>query len=113
MFSELMDNTSKGKHVYHKVTICEKHREIYDILITELATTRPDVIEKIVPYLEQAFIMGVKLNKKLVEVRLSEDFTAPANDMAKAEELRKERIRLVDMLDDNNQILKEYGDKPK
>lgn len=108
-----MDKTNKGRHVYNKVTICEKHREIYDVLITELATTRPDVIERIVPLLEEAYIMGIKLNKRLVEHKLSEDYTAPANDMEKAKELREKRIRLVEMLDENNQTLEEYGDKSK
>lgn len=106
-----MDKTRKGKQVYPGVTICEKHREIYDVLVIELAVTRPDVIEKIVPLLESAFLMGVKLNKKLVEHKLSEDFTAPFNDAEKARAMRANRISLVKMLEANNQILKEYGDQ--
>jgi hypothetical protein len=111
MFSQMLDQTSKGKTVYPKLTICEKHRMIYDLLVLKLAKTRPDVIREIVPHLEQAFLMGVKLNKKLVEHKLSEDFTAPDNDTQKAFELRQERIRLVELLDANNQVLQEYAAK--
>ena len=97
--------------VYPQLTICEQHRRIYDLLIIELAATRPDVIEKMVPLLEQAFLMGVKLNKKLVEHKLSEDFTASTHDMERVYELRQERVRLVEMLDANNLILEQYGKK--
>jgi len=108
-----MDETRKGLQVYPQRTICEVHRDIYDLLVIELASqTRPDVIRKLVPLLEEAFIMGVKLNKALVEHKLSQDFTAPANDVEKAEKLRKERIRLVEMFDANNQILKEFSKEP-
>jgi len=106
-----MDETRKGTQVYDKRTICEVHRDIYDILVVELATTRPEVIEKIVPLLEEAFIMGVKLNKALVKQKLSQDFTADPNDKERSAALRKERIRLVEMLDENNQTLKEFGDQ--
>ena len=107
-----MDKMSKGRDVGPKRTICEVHREIYDILVIELATTRPDVIEKIVPLLEEAFIMGVKLNKALVEHKLSQDFTAEQTDIKTALARRRERLRLVMMLEQNNQILSEYA-KPK
>lgn len=114
MFSKLMDETHKGKVVYEGRTICEVHREIYDVLVIELATTRPDVIEKIVPLLEESFLMGVKMNKALAEHKLSQDYTEKPTCMEKSKVLRKERIRLIKMLDENNQILNEYtGDKPK
>ena len=113
MFSKLVDETKKGKTVYEGRTICEVHREMYDLLVIELATTRPDVIRKIVPLLEQSFIMGVKMNKALAQHKLSQDYTEKPTDMEKSRAIRKERIRLIKMLEDNNQILEEYGDKPK
>lgn len=111
MFSRLMDETRKGTQVYHKRTHCEVIRELYDVLVIELAESRPDVIHKIVPLLEEAFIMGVKLNKALVEHKLSQDFTADPFDQEKTRVMRKERIRLVQLLDANNQILKEFNHK--
>ena len=113
MFSAVMDKTEKGVHIYGRKSICEVHRQIYDVLITEIAVERPDVIEKIVPLLETAFIMGIKINKRLTELKLTElteilkgeDF-----DAEQAVELRKERIRLVILLDQNKQTLKEYED---
>jgi len=106
MFSRLMDTTSKGKHTYALRTICEVHRELWDHLVLELADSRPDVIHKIVPLIEEAYIMGVKLNKALVEHKLSQDFTADPNDVEKCKALREERIRLVELLADNNETLK-------
>jgi len=106
MFSRLMDATSKGRHTYPLRTICEVHRELWDRLVIELAQIRPDVIRTIVPLIEEAYVMGVKLNKALVEQKLSQDFTADPNDVPKCKALRKERIRLVEMLADNNETLK-------
>jgi len=112
MFSKLMDKTRKGRGACPKRTICEVHRDIYDILVIELATTRPEVIAKIVPLLEEAFIMGVKLNKALVEHKLaSQDDTAGPTDMANVKTIRSQRLRLIKLLEQNNQILTEY-DKP-
>jgi hypothetical protein len=108
-----MDKTRKGRAACFKRTICEVHREIYDHLVIELATTRPDVIEKIVPLLEEAFLMGVKLNKKLVEYKLAnQDKTGDVNDTKKSIKLRRERIRLVKLLEQNNQTLKD-AEEPK
>uniref|UniRef100_A0A6M3K3G1 Uncharacterized protein n=1 Tax=viral metagenome TaxID=1070528 RepID=A0A6M3K3G1_9ZZZZ len=107
-----MDETRKGKQVYHKRTICETLRNLYDVLVIELAETRPEVIHKIVPLLEEAFIMGVKLNKALVEHKLSQDFTADPFNQEKSRAMRKERIRLVELLDANNQILEKFSKEP-
>jgi len=106
-----MDETRKGTQVYEGRTVCEVHREMYDLLVIELAETRPDVIEKIVPLLEQAFIMGVKMNKALAEHKLSQDYTEKPTDMEKSRAMRKERIRLIKMLEENNRILNKYGDQ--
>ena len=109
----MMDKTRKGMAACFKRTICEVHREIYDILVIELAATRPEVIERIVPLLEEAFLMGVKLNKKLVENKLAnQDETGQTNDTRKAIALRRERIRLVKMLEENDEILRRY-EEPK
>ena len=113
MFSTLMDHDSKGLKTWFRQTICEVHRQIYDTLVVELAETRPDVIVKLVPLIDEAYLMGVKMNKKLVENKLSKmkdnGFQSPQR-AAQAQATRKERIRLVKLLEQNNQTLKEAGE---
>lgn len=110
MFSDLMDKTRKGRSACVKRTICEVHRDIYDVLVIELAITRPEVIKKVVPLLEEAFIMGVKLNKALVEHKLaSQDETGEPTDIKKVKIVRRKRLCLIKLLEKNNQILDEYA----
>lgn len=107
MFSKLMDS-KKGRLVVRKHTICEVHRKIYDILVIELATTRPDVLKRIVPLLEEAFILGTRMNKKMAENKLNMLLTWPDHNYEDAIELRTERVRLIQMIRKNNQTLKDH-----
>ena len=106
-----MDTTDKGRYTYPKRNICEVHRELYDHLVIELAVDRPDVIDKLVPLIEEMFIMGIKMNKALVEKKLSQDFTAPFQDQNEIAVRRQERVDLLEMLKHNNQVLKVYEDQ--
>jgi hypothetical protein len=101
MFSRLM-NSIKGRQfgAGNKRTICELHRQIYDILVTELAESRPDVLEKVCPILDEAFILGVKVTDKLIQYKLSPQQTwlkQPTN-IKEATRLRKLRIELIEIL---------------
>ncbi len=113
MFSKVMDEERKGVKAWFRRTICETHRQLYDIVVIELAETRPDVIRKLAPLIEEAYLMGVSMNKKLVEaklVRMSDhDFQTPKEANRNIAN-RKERKRLVALLEENNQTLTEFGD---
>lgn len=109
MFSKIFDGTSKGTHIYSKKTICDTHRQLYDVIITELAKDRQDILLKIIPLLEEAFLMGIKMNKRLVEHRLGEAHFGD-NDVESQAPLRAERIRLVKLLAENNEILREFDE---
>ena len=56
--------TSKGKHTWHERTICEVHRELYDRWFLKQ-------YDQMLPLMEEAYTMGIKLVKKLVEYKLS------------------------------------------
>ena len=64
MKSDIFDSY-KGKIYYHKRTICEVHRQIYDVIVLELGENK--VACKLVKLLEEAFVLGVKMNDKLIE----------------------------------------------
>lgn len=67
MFSEIFDNSIKGKNVWGSETICELHREIYDLLVIGLYKTNPKLLKLIVPILERAYICGIKMNRKMID----------------------------------------------
>jgi len=116
-FSELF-NHSKGKTVHTNRTICELHRELYDLCVLELHDTNPKLMYKMIKLLEDAFIMGVKMNKKLVKYKLGSSSKWPKKEYRnksinrkKTIEKRKERIRLEKILKDNEIILKKFDKK--
>lgn len=55
----------KGKIYYHKRTICEVHRQMYDVI--ELNIGKGEIKDKLVRLLEEAFQLGVKMGDKLRE----------------------------------------------
>jgi hypothetical protein len=67
MISKIFDNVEKGKRVWEKETICELHREIYDLLVIGLCATNPILLRRIIPILERAYICGIKMNRKMVD----------------------------------------------
>ena len=62
MYSDVF-NTRKGRHEWPQNTICEMHRTIYDLLVLG----RHD---EILPHLEKAYLMGIKMTKKLVDYKM-------------------------------------------
>lgn len=67
MFSEIFDKSIKGQNIWSKETICELHREIYDVLVVGLHKTNPKLLRAIIPILERAYVCGIKMNRKMVE----------------------------------------------
>ena len=86
-------SSTKGKAVYGDETICEVHRTVADLLITRLID-QPEILAEVMPELNKAYLMGIKLVKVLIDRKLDLPEWAET-DMDKAIELRKERIRMT------------------
>ncbi len=84
---------SKGRRVDPERTICEEHRMIADLLIVRLAD-RPELLAEIMPHVNAAYLMGIKLVKALIDRKLSLP-EWETNNVAEAAILRRERTRLV------------------
>jgi hypothetical protein len=102
VFSEILDS-KKGQNIGQSVngeeTICELHREIYDLLVLNLAIQNPELLEKIVHILERAYICGVKMDKKMVENKCKFTSWSEHPDKEEAVRLRKLRCYLIMELD--------------
>ena len=87
-------DTPKGQRITDRRTICEVHREIYDRCIVGLQDNH-ELLDVLVPLLEEAFIMGTKMSKKLVEYKYSHFQHSDINkDFDSLHQLRKQRIML-------------------
>jgi hypothetical protein len=118
-FSDIFDSP-KGKGFADLRTICELHREIYDILVLELHEENPKLLKKVVPILEDCYIIGVKMNRKLCEYKLHkmginiwENKTVRKVNRKETKKRRKERIRLEKMWKKNSNIIKKYNNENK
>ena len=79
----------KGKRVHNRRTICEVHRHIYDLLMIRYND------DEIADLLDEAFVIGIKMNNKLVEYKYIYERECCRQDTKKLEELRKLRIELI------------------
>jgi len=101
--------TQKGQSFYPRRTICELHRRIYDLCVIGLQDN-PEFLKKLISLLEEAWLYGLKMNRKLVENKLSsiEKEIAKSTisvDKKEARRLRKERIRLTSLAKDNTVLI--------
>jgi len=64
-----MFNNSKGRFTENFRTICEVHRDIYDLLYVGVEKKDWSKIEEILPFLEEAYKGGVKITGKLAEYK--------------------------------------------
>lgn len=88
----------KGTKIDNRRTICEVHRELYDRLVLALAD-RPQLLEQLVPLLEEAFNMGISMNNKLIEHALSTDDlfpVAPEGTLGKFRHTRQELLKILE-----------------
>jgi len=92
MRSEVFESR-KGRHIWPQRTICEVHRELYDRL--RLGVDKRDwaLIEHMLPQLEEAYLLGIKMTKAMVEKKLSLPEWQD-NSSAEAKRLRHLRITL-------------------
>lgn len=106
ILSELFES-EKGAYVYGKRTICEVHRNIFDKLVIGLAESAPALLHDLVPLLEEAYLMGIKMNAKLVQHK--DEWSAPNADR---EALAEQRARRAEILKANLEVLARFA-KPE
>ena len=94
-------DTLKGYHVSNKRTICEVHREIYDILVLELAESNNELFEKIANLLEEAFVMGIKLVERLIAYKIDDLWDKEVENKEEIGKLRQERVRLLKVINES------------
>ena len=118
-FSKIFEGKG-SKPPHHNRTICELHRELYDLCVIGLHEKDPDLMMQMIKVLEDAFIMGVKMNKKLCKYKLGSSSKWPKKEYRKSDigrkkikKLRKERARLEKILEENNDILNKFDKKGK
>ena len=102
-------DSEKGRQVCTRLTICEIHRRIYDQVV--IALSGHELLVQITKDLETAFTMGVKMNQKLVDHRIkSINVLYPRiTDSAEKSSMRQERIRLIEISKDQEELLKATG----
>jgi len=118
-YSDIFDS-QKGQTVHTNRTICELHRELYDLCVTGLYKTDPELMKKMIKVLEDAFIMGVKMNRKLCKYKLGtsskwdkKEYRNEDVDRDEVVNRRKKRQKLVKILEENNKILKKFDKRKK
>jgi len=95
MFSELFDGP-KNNYTYAKRTICEVHREIYDIIILEISQHNKPLALKLIRLLEEAYNMGLKMNAKLIQHKDgNDDWAEPNVNKDEIDKQRQKRINLI------------------
>jgi hypothetical protein len=111
MESKIFEST-KGQQNCQRVTICEIHRRIFDQIVIAL-NDQPDILDPIVKDLETAFLMGVRMNMKLLERRIEsiDGFYPMSEDADRRQVLRQERIRLQANLKRQKEWYDNYVDR--
>jgi hypothetical protein len=91
-FSSKKDST-KGTRVSKKLTICEIHRQLYDLLVVELQD-KPELLNKVKKLLDNACEIGIKMTKKLIEYKCSLPNWEKNCNIEEVKRLRKLRLQL-------------------
>ncbi len=95
--SKILDST-KGTGVATKRTICEVHRNIYDIIVLEILESNPKLAKNLSDLLEEAFVMGIKMAKKLKKYKYNIGEDLDFNEKEPARLLRERRVELLDKM---------------
>jgi len=96
-------NSSKGRQVWPQRTICEVNRTIYDWCVCHLT---PEQLQDVVPLLEETYLLGIKLVKKLVDHKLAMPEWAE-NNRDEAAKLRLARIEMEAHLETGRRVRSE------
>ena len=108
-YSEIFENPAKGTYVYGKRTICEIHRDIYDLLVLELHETHTELLNKVISLLEEAFIAGMKMNAKLIEYKCgNDDWADPNMKLEDVRKIRARRVALMKMLREQEEFIRKH-----
>lgn len=92
-YTGILDN-AKGEGINtDRRTICEVLRCLYDEMVVGLSGKDDELLARTVPLVEEAYGMGIKLVKRLVELKI-DDLELPFQYGAMPEETRKEVDRL-------------------
>jgi len=79
--------------VYPKNTICEKHRQIFDVLVLEVKDDNPELYDRLAVLLDEAFGMAKRMGGKLMEYKgQGRDLWSPHDDLNAVKAIRIERI---------------------
>ena len=85
--------TGKGRSTCKSRTICEVHRGIYDECFLAMHESDPDTLERITVLLNEAFGMGVRMDRKLTAGRDNpESELEPNTDIDRIRAIRQRRI---------------------
>ena len=84
--------TRKIDRACSKRTICEVHRQAYDIISVKIKD--PNVREELRTLIEEAFGMGVKLVQRLIDHKIEMLEWDKCSNRNEVNALRKERLRL-------------------
>jgi len=111
--SDIFDS-SKGTKSDSRNTLCELIRQLYDICVVKVDPLDHEIAEEMVGILEEAFIVGNKMSKRLMERRIEEVRSSIFNDNTDEEEkkeLRKRRKMLVKKVAKTNEFLRKVKDR--
>lgn len=100
MLSKVFDTTRKGTYVYPIRTICEMNRELYDWAVINLAKDHPDLFSELLPKLEEVYLTGIKLAKKLIEYNIDR----PDNEMTDMEANIKTRLKRTQLVQELHRL---------
>ncbi len=91
-------DTGKGRFTHKVRTICEVHREIYDEIFLALYEKDCKLLERLTVLLNESWGMGVRMDRKLSELREMPESSLEPNDVAKIEVKRKMRNEISERI---------------
>lgn len=113
MISKIFDSP-KGQNTYSKRTICEVNREIYDLCVLGLHDKDNELLHKIVSLLEESYMMGVKMNVKLISHKDGNDEWSEDNvNKEQIAAVRQERIRLIELMKSQKKLIENHTSSKK
>lgn len=102
-------------------SICESVRDLYDVSVIGLHEKDPELLSQMTDLLEEIFIMGIKMSKKLMENKINDKeawrelWEENSGDFNYREVVRKrkERRDIIIMLEENDRTLEQYNKDKK
>lgn len=91
-------DTGKGRFTHKVRTICEVHREIYDEIFLALYEKDCKLLERLTVLLNESWGMGVRMDRKLSELREMPESSLEPNNVAKIEVKRKMRNEISERI---------------